>query len=155
MNAQVIQLAPIPVVMYKHVGPYDQLGPVFDQLWNWVTSNGISVKRTIGIYWDNPDYTPAQNLRSAACVEVPIGFQLSNSGGLPLEVDQIPAGQYATTKYVGPYKGLERVWSEFTEYIMGTLGRTISDNPAFEVYVNDASETPPSQLITELYMPLE
>ncbi len=155
MNAQVIQLAPIPVVMLKHVGPYEQLGPVFEQLWNWVTANSIPAQRAIGIYWDNPDFTPASQLRSAACAEVPIGFRVQNSGGLPLEVNQIPAGNYVTTRFVGPYEQLEPVWTQLTEYTERTLGKTITDNPAFEVYVNDPSDTPASQLITELYMPVE
>ncbi|WP_158409294.1 AraC family transcriptional regulator [Fimbriimonas ginsengisoli] len=154
MNVQVIQLAPIHVVLIRHRGPYDELGGEFDRLWEWVTAQRVSALRTIGIYWDNPDFVPASKLRSAACVEVPAGFQIGNSGGLPLEVDDIAGGEYATTRFVGPYEDLAPVWSDLTRYVEGTLRRKISDNPAFEVYVNDASDTPPEQLITELYMPL-
>jgi AraC family transcriptional regulator len=154
MNAQVIQLDPIPVVMIRHRGSYEGLGPVFEQLWQWVEMQQVPVQRTIGIYWDNPEFVPEQELRSAACVEVPAGYQVSYRQGLALEPDEIAGGSYATTRFVGPYEELEPVWSNLTNYVERTLGRKISENPAFEVYVNDASDTPPDQLITELYMPL-
>lgn len=154
MIAQVTQIPPITVVMLRHSGPYDQLAPKFDQLWNWVTANNVPAQRFIGIYWDNPDETPADRLRSAACVEVPIGYQMPHAGGLPLESAQIAGGNYATTRYVGPYEEMEPVWTAFTKWIEETLKRQIGANPAFEVYVNDPSDTPPDQLITELYMPV-
>lgn len=155
MNVQVIQLAPIHVAMMRHTGSYDDIGPLFDQLWGWVTASGIPAQRTIGVYWDNPDFVPTNQLRSAACVELPIGYQAMQSGGLPIEFTDLAGGDYATTRFVGPYDDLAPIWSNLTKYTEGTLGRRISDNPAFEVYVNDASETPPEQLITELYLPVQ
>lgn len=154
MNVQVVREFPIRVLMMRHTGPYEQIGPKFDQLWSFIESNGIETLRTIGIYYDNPDFTPASQLRSAACFEVRGGFQTSNlAPGITLE--EIPGGEYAMTRFVGPYDNLGPVWGEFTGYIENTLRRTIHEqNAAFEVYVNDASETPPSQLITDLYMPL-
>ncbi len=154
MQVEIKQLTPIPVVMWRHVGPYEELSGIFDQLWEWVNSRSVPVKRTIGIYWDNPDYVPASRLRSAACVEVPPNFLLQDTAGLALTFEHIAGGTYATTSYVGPYEGLTRVWTAFTNTIEGTMRRQISQNPAFEVYVNDASDTPPDKLITELYMPL-
>jgi len=140
--------------MLPHYGPYDQISGAFDQLWNWASSNGVNVQRMIGVYYDNPDYTPAAQLRSAACVEVPPGFQIGNSAGLPLQIQDLAGGQYATTRFVGPYEDLAPVWTNFTNYIEGTLRLRISDNPAFEIYLNDPSNTPANQLITDLYMPL-
>ncbi|MBL8060380.1 MAG: GyrI-like domain-containing protein [Chthonomonas sp.] len=154
MNVQIIQSEPIPVVMLRHTGPYEQLAPKFDQLWGWVTANGVPVQRTLGIYWDNPEFTPAHQLRSAACVEVPVGYSLGDTGGLALELQHLPSGEYATYRYVGPYEAMEPVYGQLINHIENTLGRGISDNPAFEVYVNDPSETPADQLITDIFMPL-
>lgn len=154
MNVQVTQCAPIRVVMVRHTGPYEGIGPVFDRLWQWVESNHLPVQRTIGIYWDNPDEVPANRLRSAACVEIQKGTAIPAANGLPLEQSELAGGEYAITRFVGPYEDLAPVWSDFTRHIERTLRRQISQNPAFEVYVNDASTTPPQQLITDLYMPL-
>ena len=154
MNAQVTHLDPIRIVMLRHTGPYDGLGAVFEKLWGWVESHNIPAERWIGIYWDNPDEVPTEKLRSAACVEIPADYQVTDSGGLSLILDEIKSGEYATTTHTGPYENLEQIWSELTSYCENTIRRSIAQNPAFEVYVNDPSDTPPNQLITELYMPL-
>jgi AraC family transcriptional regulator len=155
MNAQVIQIPPIRVVMLRHTGSYDELPAYFDRLWQWVEAQSVPAQRTIGMYWDNPEHVPTHQLRSAACVEVPESFQISNAGGLRLELKEIPGGSYATLEYVGPYEEMEPVWTELTEYVEGSLGRTVGRGAAFEIYVNDPSDTPPAQLITELYMPVQ
>lgn len=154
MNVQIENLEPIRVVMMSHVGPYDGLSNVFDELWGWVEKNNVPVQRTIGVYWDNPDYVSSSQLRSAACVEVPPTFIITDAGGLPIKLASITGGPYATTRFVGPYENLAPVWSDMTRYVENDLRRTISQNPAFEVYVNDASETPAQQLITDLYLPV-
>lgn len=155
MNAQITQNPPIRVAMLKHTGPYDQIGSKFDQLWGWVTANNVPALRTIGIYWDNPEFTPAGQLRSAACVELPFDFQMPSTGGLPITLEQIAGGEYAVYKFVGPYENLEMAWSAFTRWIENDQKRSIrEDDPAFEVYVNDPTDTPADRLITELYMPL-
>ena len=155
MNVQVTQEMPIKVIMERHTGPYEDLGPVFDHLWSYIDMQQIETLRTIGIYYDNPDFTPAAQLRSAACFEVRGGLSPSHFAPAGITVEEIPGGPYAKTQYVGPYENLGPVWSEFTTYIERTLGRQISDDKAaFEVYVNDASETLPAKLITDLYMPL-
>jgi AraC family transcriptional regulator len=115
MNAQVIQMDTIPIVMLRHQGSYDAIGPVFDSLFQWVTAGGVPVGRTIGIYWDNPDYVSASRLRSAACAEVPPDFRLTDPGGLPLEISEIAAGRFVTTRFVGPYEELAPVWSQLTQ----------------------------------------
>ena len=155
MNAEIKYCDPIRVVMLRHTGSYDGIGPVFDQLWSWVTSQNVPVQRTIGIYWDNPDEVPVAKLRSAACVEIPTDYQVTDGGGLTLVLDNIAAGEYATTRYVGPYENLAAQWSDLGTFAEQTMGRTISQNPAFEVYVNDPSDTAPHDLITELYMPVQ
>ena len=155
MNVQIVHLTPIPVAILRHVGSYDGIGPVFDTLVDWADASGVPKGRNIGIYWDNPDYVPTRKLRSAACIEIPANYVLPNTGGLPIQVESIAGGQYATTTFVGPYDMMAPVWTNFTNYIERVMSRKIKDNPpAFEVYVNDPDTTPPAQLITELYMPV-
>ena len=155
LNIQVHAFPAIPVVMLEHIGPYDGLSAEFDRLWAWVEANGVPAKRTIGIYYDNPDHVPSSRLRSAACVEVPDSFAIVDAGGLALSVGRIAAGEYATLRFVGPYEDLAEVWSGMTDHIERRMRRRIVDDvPAFEVYVNDASDTAPEDLVTDLYMPV-
>ena len=154
-KVQVIYANAIDVVLLRHRGPYEEIGAKFDELSAWAEANGVRTHRVIGIYYDNPDHVPANQLNSAACLEVSTGFQIPDRSGLNLEQATIRGGEYATLRFTGPYDELGPVWTEFTTYIENDLNRTIRDDqPAFEVYVNDASETPADQLITDLYMPL-
>lgn len=155
MNVDFINLPDTPIAMVRHTGSYDQIGPVFDKLWQWVEANQVPVEKSIGIYWDNPDDMPASQLRSAACVQIPNGYLISNTGGVPVEKGSLAGGKYARYRYMGPYEGLGPVWSEMVDWVQGECGKTISENPAFEVYVNDPSDTPPAQLMTELFLPIE
>ncbi|MBS1721826.1 MAG: GyrI-like domain-containing protein [Armatimonadetes bacterium] len=155
VQVQIIDRPPQPVIMLRHTGSYDDIGPVFEQLWGWAASHGMTPQKMIGVYWDNPDYTPVDKLRSAACIEVPFDYKIMDSGGLALTQESLAGGAYATTRYVGRYENLASVWTEFTATIEHKLNRAIRENdPAFEAYLNDASETPPEKLITELFMPL-
>ena len=155
LNIQIHAFPAIPVVMLEHVGAYETLSAEFDRLWAWVERTGAPAKRTIGIYYDNPDHVPTARLRSAACVEVPEDFKIADAGGLALKRERIAAGEYATLRFVGPYEDLAEVWSGMTDHIERRMRRRIVDEmPAFEVYVNDASTTAPESLITDLYMPV-
>lgn len=155
MDITIVQLAPINVVLLYHVGPYDGISAKFETLWDWASSHQVPVQRGLGLYWDNPDVTDASKLRSAACIEVPAGYQLPDTGGLQIQTGSTLPGKYATTQYTGPYEQLGPVWARFTNQIEGSLGERIKENdPAIEIYVNDPGCTPPDKLITELYMPL-
>ena len=141
--------------MIRHTGPYESIGPVFERLWGWVSSRHVRVLRTVGLYYDNAEEVPSSQLRSAAAVEVPLDYLLTDAAGLPITIETVTGGDYAMTTYVGPYEGLAAVWAQLADYAEKRLKRTISQNPAYEVYVNDPEDTPAERLITELYMPLE
>lgn len=154
MTVKIEHSEPIRVAAMLHKGSYETLSATFDELFEWVESKRVPIMRTIGIYWDNPEFVDEAKLRSAACVEIPTNYQFIDNGGLPIDIMQIVGGNYAMTRFVGPYEKLEPVWVEFTAYVENTLGRKITQDPAFEVYVNDPAETPASELITELFMPV-
>jgi AraC family transcriptional regulator len=67
----------------------------------------------------------------------------------------LPAGRYAVFTHVGPYAGLHTTWTAIYRDWLPATGNALRDVPPFEVYVNDASVTPPAQLRTDIYLPLE
>ena len=154
MDVHIIQQSPIRIAKVRHTGPYEQISSAFERLWEWVEAHQVPASRTIGLYFDNPDFVPTDELRSAACVEIPHSYDVMNRTGTPVEVGMISGGDYATTRYMGPYEAMEPVWSEFTQHVENNLKRALSDDPAMEVYVNDPSDTPADRLITDLYLPL-
>lgn len=154
MTITITNRIPVPAIMIEHVGPYEGIGSVFEQLWQWIEANNIPAQQSVGIYFDNPDQVPSNRLRSCACATLPLGYTVLAQGN-PGKVGNIPGGTFAMTSFTGSYDRLGAVWTEFTSRIEGEQGKRIRDDiPAFEVYINDASTTPPDQLITELYMPV-
>lgn len=155
MNIQFVTLPPIPLAMVRHTGSYESLSHKFDQLWQWVTLYGIPANRSIGLYYDNPEHVAENKLRSAACAELLIGHSFTGVPGLPIEIGQINPGNYALTTYTGPYDAMEPVWSQFTRELEEKMAITILDQPGIEIYINDPADVPASQLITELYLPIQ
>lgn len=79
------EMGPYTMVYESFVGPYAQSGQVFDRLYKSLKADGIESEDGIGIYYDNPAKTPANQLRSdCACVLTP---------------DQVVKAQSLGTKY--------------------------------------------------------
>ena len=87
----------------------------------------------MGIYKDDPTKTPADQLRSAACVVIPDGVPVPAG----LIEDRMDRGQYACLVHTGPYEGLPGAWMKMRTALAG------------------ASTVPPSELKTEICVPIE
>jgi AraC family transcriptional regulator len=153
MNVSIEQLFPIRVVMMSHRGAYSQLSSKFDQLWSICEKEAVPIERAIGIYWDNPEFVPENQLRSGACFEVRGGYALTKD--IPgVMVTEIAGGKYAKVIHKGSYEDLEQVYQQMINEIENKMGLVIGEQPGFEIYVNDPSETAEKDLITECYLPV-
>lgn len=143
----------IHLATLEHRGNYQEIGRRFDQLGSWAASRGLFSKprRMIGIYYDDPGSIPEAQLRSEAGIEVEADTPLSD--GIVLR--RIPAGCVATILYKGPYTGLEDVYRQLYQDWLPRSGEEASDQPVFEQYLNNPREVPPSELLTEVNLPLK
>ena len=95
-------LKPIHVARIRHVGPYSDVGPCFEQLLRWAASIGVPTGRVLTVSCDDPETVAPERLRSDACVELrsdeepPPGVVLGPVGG----------GRSAVYRLVGPYEGI-------------------------------------------------
>jgi AraC family transcriptional regulator len=80
-------------------------------------------------------------------------FSLQSDDELKLQT--VPAGLYAIARYVGPYSGLGPAWGELCGQWIPASQYKFREAPCFEVYRNDPSNTPPEQLLTEIYEPVQ
>lgn len=144
-HAPAYRLAAIP-----HRGPYQEIGPVFEQLGAWAGQEGLIRPDAvwIGLYYDDPETTPAAELRSEAAVSVPDAYEPS----APARLVTLPAGEYAVYRHVGGYEGLGEVWRGLYADWLPQSGRDCADSPAYEIYVRMAAEG--VEAITELWVPL-
>lgn len=143
----------IDLATLEHRGNYQEIGRRFDQLGAWAASQGLFSKprRSIGIYYDDPGSIPETQLRSEAGLEVDSDTPLAE--GIVLR--RIPAGRVATIRYKGPYTGLEEVYRQLYQEWLPRSGEEASDQPVFEEYLNTPREVPPSELLTEVNLPLK
>ena len=66
-----------------------------------------------------------------------------------------PAGRYAVFTYIGPYTELHLAWTGVYRDWLPATGYALRDVPPFEHYVSNPCDTPPAQLRTDLYVPLQ
>ena len=153
MQIDVVDLPKMRAAALRHVGPYQQIGPVFEKLVGIAIVSGwfsLPEVRTMLVTYDCPTSVPSAELRSDAVVVV------GADSVLPVDVDElvIPAGQYVRGVHIGPYSGLPDAWKEFSDAVCSG-GYAVEGSTAMEMYVSDPGSCPPDELRTELYLPLK
>jgi AraC family transcriptional regulator len=153
MDVQVTDRPELRVGALRHVGPYNQIGQAFARL--GAVAGGAGLFRHPGatmlaIYYDDPDSTPPDRLRSDAAITVPDG------AALPAELveQRVPAGRYARALHVGSYEQLPDAWTRFKRDGVKRVGARAASGPSYEVYLNDPTKVPKEELRTELYIPV-
>jgi AraC family transcriptional regulator len=142
----------IRVAALAHRGDYIQIATTFEQL--AAIAAGMNLfgpsTRSFAIYYDDPSATPRDALRSDACLTVPENWSPSGR----LELREIRAGRYAVTLHIGPYVELEWAYKWLYGTWLGQSGEEPAHAPIVEQYLNDARTVPPTQLRTEIWLPL-
>jgi AraC family transcriptional regulator len=143
---------PIRVAALPHHGDYQAIGTVFQQLSTIAAAHGLfgPSTRSFGVYLDDPSATPRDALRSEACITVPEGWTPTGE----LQRREIRGGRYAVTRHVGPYAELSRPYQWLYGTWLPQSGEEAADAPVVEAYLNDARTTPPTELLTEIWLPL-
>jgi len=140
------------VAALAHHGEYMNIGSTFERLMAMAGGQGLlgPWTRSFGIYYDDPASTPREALRSDACVTLPDGKTPSGE----LQLREIRGGRYAVTLHVGPYAELHFPYTWLYGTSLPTSGEEPADAPSIEEYLNDAHIVPPSELRTEIWLPL-
>ena len=142
----------VPVVARRHEGDYDGIGGAFERLnaaaigRGWVDAS----TRYFGVYYQDPSGTPVAALRSAACLTAPPGVALDGD----LRPLTIAGGRAAVLLHVGPYAELHRAYTWLYREWLPASGEEPADRPCVEEYLNNPRLVPPSELRTEIWLPL-
>ena len=154
MQVEIKEKPELRAAAVRHVGPYNQIGEAFGRLDAIVRPAGLLKPNTqmIAIYHDDPESTPADQLRSDAAITVSSGDAVPKG----LNEQRVPAGRYACTTYVGPYEKLGDAWARFMGEWLPASGHRIGDGVSYEVYLNNPMNEPDKQkLKTEMCVPIE
>ncbi|OWU65853.1 MAG: hypothetical protein CBB60_002530, partial [Armatimonadetes bacterium Cent15-Ar3] len=144
-NCEPRRLACVP-----HIGAYHLISSAFEKLGGFATQHQLWGGAMVAVYYDSPELTPENALRSAA------GVQLVDERSVPegLEEVHIGGGKWACYRHVGPYSGLGDAWNKFSKWLLQN-GQEFGMEPAYEVYVNDCRQVPPEEVLTDLYIKIQ
>jgi AraC family transcriptional regulator len=140
------------VAALAHHGDYIAIGSTFERLAALAGGQGLfgPTTRSFGIYYDDPAAVARDTLRSDACITVPGTWTPDGE----LRLLEIRGGRYAVTLHVGPYAELQIPYSWLYGTWLPQSGEEAADAPSIEEYLNDAHVVPPSELRTEIWLPL-
>jgi AraC family transcriptional regulator len=144
-------IAPLRVAFIRHVGPYDQVRPVFERLAAWAARRGSRVDPLLlGLAHDNPRITPAGRLRFDCCIEVGANVRAEGDVG----VTEVCGGEYATAVHRGPFDGLAETYGWLALDFMPRHGRSMRMAPCVEIYLTPPERTAPAEQLTEVLLPV-
>lgn len=148
------QLAPATLAVIPHQGSYMEIGRAFETLFGTLGARnllrpGLCMK---GLFYSDPTSVPEAELRSAAGILLPdAAFPVEP----PLEKAFLRGGDYAVLRHKGPYSDMKAAYDWlFGEWLV-TSGREAADAPVFEDYLNNPREVPPTELLTDICLPLK
>ncbi len=146
------ELPDLQAVAVDHRGSYMQIGKAFDTLYGWLgaRSHLRPGQRSIGMYLDDPLAVDEDELRSKACVAVDERFVLE----APVVHVDIVGGPYAVLRHVGPYASMKAAYQWLYGDWLVQSGKEAANAPALEEYLNSPRDTPPQDLVTDIWLPL-
>lgn len=144
---------PLQLACFPHLGDYQKIGDAFGKLDAWAGARGLFVPgtRLIGVYYDDPSCTPLAELRSHAGISVAPGTPLDGM----VETVHLQGGRYAVLTHKGPYAELPNSYTWLFGTWLPQSGLEADDRPCFEDYLNDPRQLPPSEWLTEVFLPLK
>ena len=153
MQVEIEHMQAMRLATVHHVGPYNAIGEAFAKLGALAGRAGLlsGPATMVAIYHDSPENTPAAELQSDAGCVVPASVKIPEGLG---EI-HVPAGRYARATHIGPYSKLGDTWARLMGEWLPQSGLRVGSGVSFEIYRSDMQNTPPEQLRTDLYVPLE
>jgi AraC family transcriptional regulator len=149
-----IRNAPVMgALVVEHLGSYMQINRAFDTLYSWLGSRKLlqTGMRSVGIFLDDPALVPEAKLRSMAAG---IMDSISIRAEPPVKHAEIREGAYAVLRYKGPYANMKAAYQWLYGTWLPNSGRDAADAPALEEYLNSPRDTPPGDLLTDIWLPL-
>lgn len=151
-DVNIMKLAPMRIIGLPYTGSYREINQTFTELYQLVTTRQLFRPNTlvVALYYDDPDVTPVEKLRAFAAISASVDIPAE----APLVEQSTPCGDHAILVFQGPYTGLHDAYKWLFETWLPGSGRKMGNAPPYEVYLNDPSNTAPSDLLTEIRVPL-
>ncbi len=136
-----------------HTGSYMEIDHAMGRLFTELVARHAlpAQPAMIGVFFDDPDLGPEEELRSRACLPVANSVTME----APLVEMILRGGPYAKLSYTGPYADMRDAYRWFLGVWLPASGYEPDDAPVFEAYLNDPREVPQTELRTDIHLPLK
>lgn len=146
-------LAPVRCASIAHTGAYLRIDHAMGRLFAALASQEIMApdQRMLAVFHDDPDLVSEKDLRSRACSPVAGTVPLAP----PIEEAVLRGGVYARLRYRGPYADMKGAYRWLLGIWLPQSGYEPDDAPVFEAYLNSPRQVAPTELMTDIHLPLK
>jgi len=147
------KLATVRCASVAHAGSYMQIDQAMGRLFSELAARKVMTpdQKMIGVFFDDPDLVPVDELRSRACSPVADDVAVS----VPLQETILRGGLYARLRYRGPYADMKGAYRWLLGIWLPQSGYEPDDAPVFEAYLNNPQHVAVTELLTDIHMPLK
>lgn len=149
------ELRSLPAMLFaavRNLGPYNAVGPAFQRIIGWAIEAGVMTPETrvLGMSYDDPKKTPADQLRYDAAVT------LARPVATPpdIRVGVLPASSWATAQHKGSYATMPQTFAGVFAALKTRPDLVPVWLPCIEIYLNDPQDTPTADLLTDVCVPV-
>lgn len=141
----------------EHKGAYDNLPPLqnkWDQFLGYLKKKNLYSEQSIilGEYLDDDNISDAIHCRYnlALILDRPLSFPLDGF----FQTKKHQRQKYAKFLHKGSYETCAETYQKIYAFWMFDVNLELQDAPTLEFYLNDLSNTPTEELLTEIYIPV-
>jgi AraC family transcriptional regulator len=150
-----VEVRHVPTVQLAgmaHCGSYMQVGKAFAVAYTRMAAQGLARPdmRWMAVYLDDPFAVPEAQLHSRAGLSLPAACTLRP----PLEPFTLGGCLCAVLRHQGPYATMRSAYQWLYGQWLVQSGFEAGNCPVFEEYLNNPRNTPPDQLLSDIYLPL-
>lgn len=151
LQVSISEEAPVRVHAVRHRGQVARIADAWATLWKIVGEQGriADITRSVGISMGPPDPRGAIDYYAALI------FPEQEPAIAGLEILTLPGGRYAIYRHVGPYSDLPEAYRRLFAEWLPKSGETFDPRPIYERYRNNPVQTPESELITDIFIPVK
>lgn len=150
INVELKTTEPMSVVYVTMTGEYSQTPEAFGRVYGWAAQHGLQpAGMPMAVYLTMPGEGEALWEVWAPVAGEPAQIAPDESG---CGVKRIPAQLVASTVHRGPYETVEPTYRELGTWVE-VNGYAMAGPPA-ESYLNDPSQGPPEEYLTEILFPV-
>jgi len=156
LQSRVSRIPPLSVVClkvgdaYTHMAKYRSL---WDRLFSFAEENRLksASNQYISLSMDEPVITSQEQCRFYLGITVD---ETINASGI-FGTMEIPGGLYAIFRFKGNHKFLPVMYRDIYQYWLPDNGYRQREPLTFEMYLNTPRQVPVSELLTDIYIPIE